>query len=80
MHGMTWHLKQTTRRIQKGNAIIIQKMALLLFFIFKLLTMRKYEVSFWIFYSLAEIIKRNQADGDKANNLRREVKGTATVV
>ena len=55
-------------------------MALLLFFIFKLLTMRKYEVSFWIFYSLAEIIKRNQADGDKANNLRREVKGTAMVV
>ena len=78
MHGMTWHLKQTTRRIQKGNAIIIQKMALLL--LFKLLTMRKYEVSFWIFYSLAEIIKRNQADGDKANNLRREVKGTAMVV
>ena len=55
-------------------------MALLLFFIFKLLTMRKYEVSFWIFYSLAEIIKRNQADGDKAKNLRREVKGTAMVV
>ena len=53
-------------------------MALIL--LFKLLTMLKYEVSFWIFYSLAEIIKRNQADGDTAKNTRREIKGTAMVV
>ena len=41
--------------------------------------MLKYEVTFWIFYSLAEIIKR-KADGDTAKNTRREIKGTAMVV
>ena len=72
---------RTIQRIQKGNENIIRNIIVCQnYAIFRLLAMLKCEVTFWIFYSLAEIIKRNQADGGMAKNLRREVKGTAMVV